>query len=323
MKQYHELLQTILDHGVMKDDRTGTGVQSYFGMQARYDLRDGFPLVTTKKTFLRIIIVELIWLIRWETNIKYLVDRDCHIWDEWPFQNYLEKNNLTDTYSKYSHEWLEEKKKFIEKIKNLPADDDFVVTWGDLGPVYGHQWRNFNGGHTHAFKTWNTDTENIWVDQLKNIIDTIRNNPTDRRIIVSAWNPVQKDDMLLPPCHAFFQFNVDTTNNLLHLQLYQRSADIFLGVPFNIASYSTLLMLVAEITGYKTGTFVHTLGDAHIYSNHMEQVKEQLTREPYPLPELKLKKSVKTLEDIENLEWEDFELIGYQSHWVLKAPVAV
>jgi len=323
MKQYHELLQTILDYWVMKDDRTGTGVQSYFGMQARYDLRDWFPLVTTKKTFLRIIIVELIWLIRGETNIKYLVDRNCHIWDEWPFQNYLEKNNLAEKYPKYSPEWLEEKKKFIEKIKTLPSNDDFVVTWGDLGPVYGHQWRNFNGWHTHAFKTGNTDTANTWVDQLKHVIETLKNNPTDRRIIVSAWNPTQKDDMLLPPCHAFFQFNVDISNNLLHLQLYQRSADIFLWVPFNIASYSTLLLLIAEITGYKAGTFVHTLGDAHIYSNHMDQVKEQLTRKPYPLPELKLKKSIKTLEDIENLEWEDFELVGYQSHWVLKAPVAV
>ena len=323
MKQYHKLLQTILDQGVIKDDRTGTGVQSYFGMQARYDLRNGFPLVTTKKTFLRIIIVELIWLIRGETNIKYLVDRNCHIWDEWPFQNYLEKNSLTEKYPKYSDEWSEEKKNFIEKIKNLPADDDFVVTWWDLGPVYGHQWRNFNGWHTHAFTTGNTDTANSWVDQLKNVIETLKNNPSDRRIIVSAWNPTQKDDMLLPPCHAFFQFNADTTNNLLHLQLYQRSADIFLGVPFNIASYSTLLILIAEITGYTPGTFVHTLWDAHIYSNHMEQVREQLTREPYPLPELKLKKTIKTLEDIENLEWENFELVGYQSHWVLKAPVAV
>lgn len=323
MKQYHELLQTILDYWVMKDDRTGTGVQSYFGMQARYDLHDWFPLVTTKKTFLRIIVVELIWLIKWETNIKYLVDRDCHIWDEWPFQNYLEKNNLTLKYPKYSEVWKEEKKNFIEKIKKLPSDDDFVITWWDLGPVYGHQWRNFNGWHTHAFASWNTDINNIWVDQLRNVVETLRNNPTDRRIIVSAWNPTQKDDMLLPPCHAFFQFNVDTTHNLLHLQLYQRSADIFLWVPFNIASYSTLLMLIAEITGYTPGTFVHTLWDAHIYSNHMDQVKEQLSREPYPLPELKLKKSIQTLGDIENLEWEDFDLINYVSHWVLKAPVAV
>jgi len=323
MKQYHDLLREIKEHGVHKDDRTGTGVTSVFGMQARYNLADGFPLVTTKKTFLRIIIVELIWLIRGETNIKYLVDRNCHIWDEWPFQNYLEQNGLADNLEKHSEAWLAEKKAFIEKIKDLPADDDFVVKWWDLGPVYGHQWRNFNGWHTHAFKTGNTDISNTGVDQIKNIIDTIKNNPTDRRIIVSAWNPAQKDDMLLPPCHAFFQFNVDTTNGILNLQLYQRSADIFLGVPFNIASYSTLLMMIAEITRLKAGTFVHTLGDAHIYDNHVDQVNEQLTREPFPLPELKINKKLETLEDIENLEWEDFELINYQSHWVIKAPVAV
>lgn len=323
MKQYLKLLQDIKEQWVHKDDRTGTGVTSVFGMQSRYNLSDGFPLVTTKKTFLRIIIVELIWLIRGETNIKYLVDRNCHIWDEWPFQNYLEKNNLAEKFPKYSDEWMEEKKNFIEKIADLPADDPFVVKWGDLGPVYGHQWRNFNGGHTHAFKTWNTDPENTWVDQLAKVIATIRNNPTDRRIIVSAWNPSQKDDMLLPPCHAFFQFNVDTTNNVLNLQLYQRSADIFLGVPFNIASYSTLLMMIAEITGLKVGTFVHTLGDAHIYDNHIDQVNEQLSRDPLPLPELKINKDLKTLEDIENLEWEDFELVNYQSHGVIKAPVAV
>jgi len=228
-------------------------------MQAKYDLADGFPLVTTKKTFLRIIIVELIWLIRGETNIKYLVDRKCHIWDEWPFQNYLEKNDLSEKFPKYTDEWMEEKKRFIAKIRELPADDPFVVQWGDLGPIYGHQWRNFNGGHTHAFKTGNTHPQDTGVDQLKNVVDTIKHNPTDRRIIVSAWNPAQKDDMLLPPCHAFFQFNVDTTNNVLNLQLYQRSADIFLGVPFNIASYSTLLMMIAQITGLKPGTFVHTL----------------------------------------------------------------
>ena len=323
MKQYLDLLQEIKDHGVHKDDRTGTGVTSIFGMQSRYNLADGFPLVTTKKTFLRIIIVELIWLIRGETNIKYLVDRNCHIWDEWPFQNYIDQNNLGKTFPKYSDEWLSEKKKFIEKIKNLPADDTFVVTWWDLGPVYGHQWRNFNGGHTHAYKTGNTDPKNRGVDQLKHVIETIKNNPTDRRIIVSAWNPTQKDDMLLPPCHAFFQFNVDTTNNVLNLQLYQRSADIFLGVPFNIASYATLLMMIAKITGLKAGTFVHTLWDAHIYDNHRDQVNEQLSRNPLPLPELKINKEIQSLEDIENLEWEDFELIGYQSHGVIKAPVAV
>lgn len=323
MKQYLDLLKTIKEDWVHKDDRTGTGVTSYFGMQSRYDLRDGFPLVTTKKTFLRIIIVELIWLIRGETNIKYLVDRNCHIWDEWPFQNYLEKNNLTETFPKYSDAWMEEKKKFIEKIKELPADDPFVVEWWDLWPVYGHQWRNFNGGHTHAFQTGNTDEKNRGVDQLKNAIEMIQKNPTDRRIIVSAWNPTQKDDMLLPPCHAFFQFHVDTTNNVLNLQLYQRSADIFLGVPFNIASYSALLMMVAKITGLTPGTFVHTLWDAHIYDNHRDQVNEQLTREPLALPKLKINKEIRTLEDIENLEWEDFELVGYESHGAIKAPVAV
>lgn len=323
MKQYLELLREIKEKWVTKDDRTGTWVTSLFGMQARYDLQDGFPLVTTKKTFLRIIIVELIWLIRGETNIKYLVDRNCHIWDEWPFQNYLEKNGLAEKFEMYSESWMEEKKAFIDKIKELPADDPFVVEWWDLGPVYGHQWRNFNGGHTHAFKTGNQDPSDRGVDQIAKVIETIKNDPTDRRIIVSAWNPAQKDDMLLPPCHAFFQFNVDTTNGLLHLQLYQRSADIFLWVPFNIASYSTLLMMIAEITGLKPGTFVHTLGDAHIYSNHMDQVNEQLSREPLPRPELKIKKKLTCLEDIENLEWEDFELLNYRSHGVIKAPVAV
>ncbi|NDK09232.1 thymidylate synthase [Candidatus Gracilibacteria bacterium] len=323
MKQYLDLLREIQKDGVHKDDRTGTGVTSVFGMQAKYNLADGFPLVTTKKTFLRIIIVELIWLIRGETNIKYLVDRNCHIWDEWPFQNYIEKNQLTEEYPKYSEAWLDEKKVFIGKIESLDANDPFVVKWGDLGPVYGHQWRNFNGGHTHAYKSRNIDPADTGVDQLKNVIETIKNNPTDRRIIVSAWNPAQKEDMLLPPCHAFYQFNVDTTNNLLNLQLYQRSADIFLGVPFNIASYSALLMMVAEITGLKAGTFVHTLGDAHIYDNHVDQVNEQLSRDPLPLPKLKINKKLETLEDLENLEWEDFELVDYNSHPAIKAPVAV
>ena len=308
MKQYLDLLRDIRDNGVGKDDRTGTWVRGLFGMQAKYDLWDGFPLVTTKKTFMRIIIVELIWLVRWETNIKYLVDRNCHIWDEWPFQNYLDSNGLGEKFPKYGDEWMEEKTKFIDKIKELPADDEFVVKWWDLGLVYGHQWRNFNSQ---------------WVDQITNAIAEIKNNPTNRRIIVSAWNPAQIDKMLLPPCHAFFQFNVDTTNNKLNLQLYQRSADMFLGVPFNIASYSTLLMMIAQITGLEPGVFTHTLWDAHIYNNHIDQVNEQLSREPLPLPEFRVKKDLKTLEDIENLEWEDFELLNYQSHGVIKAPVAV
>lgn len=308
MKQYLKLLSEIKDNGIGKDDRTWTGVRWLFWMQAKYDLSDWFPLVTTKKTFLRWVVVELIWLLRWETNIKYLVDRNVKIWDEWPFQNYLKKNNLESKFPQYSDEWMEEKTKFIEKIRDLPEDDEFVIQYGDLGPVYGKQWRNFN---------------EQWVDQVAYIIDQIKNNPTNRRIIVSAWNPVQMDDMLLPPCHSFFQFNVDTTNNKLNLQLYQRSADMFLGVPFNIASYSTLLLLIAKITGLEAGTFTHTLWDAHIYNNHVDQVELQLSREPLKLPELKILKEIQNLDDIISMEWDDFELVNYVSHERIAAPVAV
>ncbi len=308
MKQYLDLLRNIKENWIWKDDRTGTGVRWLFGMQAKYNLKDWFPLVTTKKTFLRWIVVELIWLLRWETNIKYLVDRNVKIWDEWPFQNYIDSNDLWEEFPKYSDAWHEEKARFVEKIRELPADDDFVVKWWDLGPVYGHQWRNFNSQ---------------WADQIKEAINQIKTNPTNRRIIVSAWNPVQIDKMLLPPCHAFFQFNVDTTNNKLNLQLYQRSADMFLWVPFNIASYSTLLLLIAKITWLKPWTFTHTLWDAHIYNNHVEQVELQLSREPKKLPELNILKDIKTLEDIEKLEWDDFELVWYDSHDRIVAPVAV
>ena len=308
MKQYLDILQTILNDWVEVTDRTGVGTKSVFWMQARYNLQEGFPLVTTKKTFLRGIVVELIWLIRWDTNIKYLVDRKVGIWNEWPFQSYLKLNNLEEKYPKYSEEWISEKGKFIEKIRELPADDDFVLKYGDLGPVYWKQWRNFN---------------DQGVDQIQKLVERIKTNPECRRLIVSAWNPAQIDSMLLPPCHSFFQFNVDTSNNILNLQLYQRSADTFLGVPFNIASYSTLLILIAKITGYTPGTFVHTLGDAHIYQNHYDQVNLQLSRDPLPLPELKLKKDIQTIEDIEKLEWEDFELLNYQSHERISAPVAV
>lgn len=308
MKQYLDLLRDIRDNWIWKDDRTWTWVRWLFGMQAKYDLSDWFPLVTTKKTFLRWIVVELIWLIRWETNIKYLVDRNVKIWDEWPFQNYLDSNWLSEKFPKYSDSWMDEKTKFIEKIGELDENDEFVQKWWDLGPVYWHQWRNFNSE---------------WVDQLANAIDQIKNNPTNRRIIISAWNPAQIDKMLLPPCHAFFQFNVDTTNNVLNLQLYQRSADMFLGVPFNIASYSTLLILVAKITWLKPWTFTHTLWDAHIYNNHIDQVNEQLSREPRELPKLNLLKEVKNLEDLESLEWDDFELEWYNPHPRIAAPVAV
>lgn len=308
MKQYLDLLQYIKNHGVDVTDRTWVGTRKIFGAQMRFDLTDGFPLVTTKKTFLRWIVVELIWLTRWETNIKYLVDRNVRIWNEWPFQNYLKKNDLEEKFPKYSEARQEKMIEFIETIKVKDPEDPFVVQWGDLGPIYGHQWRNFNGQK---------------IDQLQTAINQIRNNPNSRRIIVNARNPAQIKDMLLPPCHMFYQMNVDTTNNKLHLQMYQRSCDMFLGVPFNIASYSTLLLLLAKITWLEAGTFVHTLGDAHIYQNHREAVNEQLSREPYPLPELKLLKDIQTLEDIEQLEREDFELINYQSHPRIKAPVAV
>ena len=308
MKQYLNLLREIKDNWIGKDDRTWTWVRGIFGMQAKYDLKDWFPLVTTKKTFLRIIIIELIWLIRGETNIKYLVDRNCHIWDEWPFQNWLDNSWEAESVEMYNEEWMKLKKEFIKKIKELDENDKWVKRWWDLWPVYGHQWRNFNSQ---------------WVDQIKNVIEQIKTNPTNRRIIVSAWNPAQIDEMLLPPCHAFFQFNVDTTNGKLNLQLYQRSADMFLWVPFNIASYSAMLVMFAKITGLKPWTFTHTLWDAHVYNNHINQVEEQLKNEPLELPKLKINKNLKTLEDIENLEWEDFELIWYKSHQVIKAPVAV
>ncbi len=308
MKQYLDLLQHIKDHWVDVADRTWVGTRKVFWAQMRYDLKNWFPLVTTKKTFLRWVVVELIWLIRWETNIKYLVDRDVRIWNEWPFQNYLKKNNLEEEFPKYSETWQEKMAWFIEEIKSKNADDPFVVEWWDLGPVYGYQWRNYNGS---------------WVDQLQQLLDLIQNNPTSRRIIVNAWNPAQIDQMLLPPCHMFYQCNIDTTNNLLHLQMYQRSCDMFLWVPFNIASYSTLLLILAKLTGLTPGTFVHTLWDAHIYQNHRDVVNTQLEREPHDLPELLIHKELNSLADVESLEWSDFELTWYTSHGRLRAPVAV
>lgn len=308
MKQYLDLLRDIQENWIEKDDRTWTWVIWIFWMQAKYDLSEWFPLVTTKKTFLRWIIVELIWLIRGETNIKYLVDRDVHIWDEWPFQNYLKQNNLESTFPKYSVKWLEEKKNFIEKIKNLPKDDEFVKKYWELWPVYWRQWRNFN---------WQN------IDQLKDAINQIKENPENRRIIVSAWNPAEIEEMLLPPCHSFFQFNVDVKNKKLNLQMYQRSADMFLWVPFNIASYSALLLLISKITWLEPWTFTHTLWDAHIYKNHLEQVNLQLSRQPLKLPELNILKNINSLEDLENLEWSDFELKNYNHYEEIKAPVAV
>ena len=264
MKQYLDLLQHVLDHGILKEDRTGTGTHSVFGYQMRFNLQDGFPLLTTKKLHLKSIIHELLWFLKGDTNVKYLQENGGRIWNEWADEN------------------------------------------GDLGHIYGYQWRSwpdYDGGH---------------IDQIKEAIDTIQNNPDSRRIIVSAWNVADLPQMNLPPCHAFFLFYV--ANGKLSLQLYQRSADIFLGVPFNIASYALLLMMVAQVTGLEAGDFVHTLGDAHIYNNHIEQVREQLSREPRALPKMKLNPNVKSIFDF---KYEDFELTDYNPHPHIAGKVAV
>lgn len=277
LQQYHDALRTILEFGEESTDRTGTGTTSYFGMQMRYRLSDGFPLVTTKKLHLRSIFHELLWFLSGDTNIRYLQENGVKIWDEWADEN------------------------------------------GDLGPVYGHQWRAFSAGaQTGDVK----DNEPLHigrgVDQVANLIDTIKSSPDSRRLIVSAWNPADVPRMALPPCHALWQVRV--LNGRMHLQLYQRSADMFLGVPFNIASYSMLLVMLAHVTGYEPGDFVHTLGDAHIYSNHMDQVNLQLTRTPKPLPTLRINREVSSIFDF---RYEDFEVIGYDPDPAIRAPVAV
>ena len=264
MKQYLDMMRYVLEHGTDKTDRTGTGTRSVFGYQTRYNLNDGFPLVTTKKCHLRSIIHELLWFIKGDTNITYLHDNKVTIWDEWADEN------------------------------------------GDLGPVYGKQWRR-----------WEAADGRI-IDQLSNVIDLIKTKPDSRRMIVCAWNPGEVDKMALPPCHTIFQFYV--INNKLSCQLYQRSADIFLGVPFNIASYSLLTMMIAQVCGLELGDFVHTTGDTHLYSNHFEQAKLQLSREPFPLPTMKLNPDIKSVFDF---KFEDFELQNYQCHPTIKAPVAV
>jgi thymidylate synthase len=264
MRQYLDLMQHVLDHGHVKSDRTGTGTRSVFGWQMRFDLAQGFPVLTTKKLHLRSIIIELLWFLRGDTNIRWLKDNKVSIWDEW-------------------------------------ADEK-----GDLGPVYGHQWRHWparNGGE---------------IDQIAQLIEGLKKNPDSRRHLVTAWNPADVDRMALPPCHALFQFYV--ADGRLSCQLYQRSADIFLGVPFNIASYALLTLMVAQVVGLKPGDFVHTLGDAHLYSNHIEQAKLQLSREPRPLPTMRINPEVK---DIFEFSFEDFTLEGYDPHPHIAAPVAV
>lgn len=298
MKQYLDLLQHILEKGDKKDDRTGTGTISVFGYQMRFDLSKGFPLLTTKKVYMRAILHELIWFLKGDTNIKYLVENNVKIWNEWPFQNYLKANNLEEKYPKYSDEWREKLKEFVDKVKE---DDEFAKKWGDLGPVYGKQWRDFGG-----------------VDQIKDLINQIKNNPNSRRMIVCAWNPPLVKDMALPPCHCLFQFYV--INNKISCQLYQRSCDVFLGVPFNIASYALLTLMIAHVTGLQPGEFIWTGGDTHIYLNHLDQVKEQLSRDVRTLPRIKINPNVKNIFDF---KFEDFELLDYDPHPPIKAPIAV
>lgn len=298
VKQYLDLMRYVLDNGTKKEDRTGTGTLSVFGRQMRFNLEEGFPLLTTKRVHHKAIIHELIWFIRGDTNIKYLVENDIKIWNEWPFQKYLQTNNLEQEYPKYSDAWQKKLLEFIDQIKKDPI---FAQKWGDLGPVYGKQWRNFNG-----------------IDQLKNIIERIKTKPHDRRLMITAWNPAEVDNMTLPPCHCLFQFYVN--NGKLSCQLYQRSCDIFLGVPFNIASYALLTIMVAQATNLKPGDFIWTGGDVHLYLNHLNQVKEQLGREPKPLPIIKLNPKVKSLFDF---KYEDFELDNYNPHPAIKAPVSV
>lgn len=305
-KQYLDILQNILNNWVEEIDRTWVWTLSTFWEKMVFDLSNWkYPLLTTKRTFFRGIVIELIWLIRWDTNIKYLVDRDIHIWTEWPFANYLSKNNLDNEFPRYSEKWKEKMKWFEEEIKK---DENFAKNWGELWPVYWAQWRNFNGE---------------WVDQIKDVIESIKNNPTSRRQLVIAYNPAKLKEMLLPPCHMMFQFNVNTKKWELDCQMYQRSADWPLGVPFNIGSYSLLVILLAKITWLKPWKFIHITWNSHIYLNQIDWINEQLKREPFEFPEINMKKEISTLEDVEKLEFEDFELINYKSHAMIKMPIAV
>lgn len=301
MKQYHTLLQHILDNGIDTQDRTGVGTLSCFGYQMRFDLQEGFPLVTTKKVHVKSVVHELLWFVAGDTNIRYLVENGVGIWNDWPYQRWLNETNRAKDLPKYSDAWKAEMKVFIEKIK---TDENFAKQWGELGPVYGKQWRDFNG-----------------YDQLKWLVNEIKNNPNSRRLIVSAWNAAEIEEMAkagLPPCHTLFQFYV--RNGKLSCQLYQRSADTFLGVPFNIASYALLTMMIASVCNLEPGEFVHTFGDVHLYKNHLDQVREQLSREPKPLPKMKINPNVKSLFDF---RFEDFELIDYNPWPAIKGEVAV
>lgn len=289
MKQYLELCKYVLKKGYQKADRTGTGTISTFGYQMRFDLQAGFPILTTKKIHFASIVHELLWFIAGNTNIEYLVKNNVRIWNEWPYKKFMASK-------KYQNETLEE---FATKIKN---DHHFALEFGDLGPVYGRQWRNFNG-----------------IDQLQELVTNLKNNPFSRRHILSAWNPAEIKDMALPPCHTLIQFYVSEEKKL-SCQLYQRSADIFLGVPFNIASYALLTIMLAQVCDYQLGEFVHTLGDAHIYSNHLLQINEQLTRKPKLLPRLVINRNITNLFAF---KFEDFKLEQYEPYPLIKGQVAV
>lgn len=304
-QQYLDLLTDIMKNGRGKEDRTGTGTISVFGRQLRFDLSEGFPLLTTKKMFMKGITHELLWFLQGSSNIKYLVDNNVHIWDDWPYRYYnhqAEKGEI----AKLTQE------EFVQRIKD---DTKFAKKWGELGPVYGVQWRR-----------WKTP-DGREIDQISELIQNIKDvasgksYKSSRRLIISAWNVADIEEMTkagLPPCHSLFQFYV--LDGKLSCQLYQRSADTFLGVPFNIASYALFTMMIAHVTGLKPGEFVHTFGDAHLYLNHLDQVKEQLARKPFPLPRMKINPEVK---DIFSFRIDDFTLEGYQSHPAIKAPIAV
>lgn len=309
MQQYLDLLKYILEKGEKKQNRTGIGTTSIFGYQMRFDLSEGFPLLTTKRVSFKFIAHELLWFLRGDTNIKYLVDNDVTIWNEWAYQVYLEEKNLATKYERYSETWKNELKIFIGKIKE---SEEFAKKWGELGPIYGKQWVRWE----------NKGGEEI--NQIQNLVDLINNDPTSRRMIISGWNVGEIQDLIKnhhhapPPCHTLFHFVV--INNKLSCQLYQRSADVFLGVPFNIASYALLTKMVAQVCKLEAGEFIHTFGDVHIYDNHIEQVNLQLKREPKALPKIKLNPQITSIFEF---KYKDFELIDYNPHPAIKGEVAV